>query len=95
MISKDRSQPFGLLFEEPAARNALTLSPTYDEVIGLSYIRDQQGRQVAYAEAEGLVGTATYTRQEGEATDRDADPARQLDGTITITEAETEHTDRD
>jgi hypothetical protein len=99
MKKQDRAIPFGLLFEEIAPHPQGLITPTYDEEMDLSYVKDSQGHRVPYVEFSGATSTETETRIRGETTDRDLadDNAWFCEGagTQTITFVEAEPTDED
>ena len=102
MDNMHRIIPFGLLFEEPVPSPREPVVAIYDEQADLSYAEDSNGRRIPWVEL-GLAGTDTFTKAEGEGTDRDLQDdqrgyrrvRRSLSGTDTITEVAAEPTDRD
>jgi hypothetical protein len=71
MYSQELSIPFGLLYEEEAPTPSEIFHPTYDELEGLSFLEDSQGRRVPFVEFGNYPGTQTETKIYRETTDTD------------------------
>jgi acetamidase/formamidase len=95
MNKKEKTLPFGLLFEEAAPFPHGPISPVYDEEADLSYAEDVDGTRVPYVEFRGVLGTETITAVNDEETDEDEERLNQLMGTETATKADGEDTDED
>lgn len=83
MDTSSGSCPFGLIFEEPVLQLANSLTPTYDEDTGLSYVLDSEGKRVPYVGLSGVVGTETSTKASTESIDQDEDSRVAFTGTVT------------
>jgi hypothetical protein len=95
MINHHCPMPFGLLFEEPAPLRHNFPIPQYDEETDLSYIKDQDGRQVPFIEFRFPLQTQTFTALAAEETDEDDGAHSLLIGTATTTKTFGETTDED
>lgn len=92
----DETVPFGLLFEEAAARPKYAVSPTYDELTDLSYVLDASGCPVPVVEANKGIQLNNGSGRFRQSEHNSEEPCLlAFQGTQTITEEEIETTDTD
>ena len=79
--------PFGLLFEELLPELNSDVTPTYNEKLGISVIKDLNGELVPYVTAGGPDGTETVTKVAKESTDYSYRNSLNIQNTVTVTHA--------
>ena len=95
-MTSNCADPFGLLFLCSAVATAIEVPPsTYDELEGISYVFDGEGRRVPLVELCLPQATLTATSVEGETSDADESPLAPMMATQTVTEAGGEDGDID
>lgn len=87
--------PFGLLFEELLPELNSDVTPTYNEKLGISVIKDLNGELVPYVTAGGPDGTETVTKVAKESTDYSYRNSLNIQNTVTVTHVKREETDSD